>query len=411
MEIFYQIGLALALGLLIGIERGWSDRKNGIDITAGIRTFGLIGLSGALTALIAQELGPIILAAGIIALTILLVASHIVEARFDHDPGITTVTAGLVTFLLGVLPVYGYYSLAAAGAVLTSVLLSLKPILHGWIERLTPDDWYATLKLLLISVVLIPLLPDKQYGPWNALNPYELWWLVVMIGGISFLGYVAMKMIGSQKGLLLTGVLGGLASSTATTLSLAKLYRNGASLNGASAGILISSTMMFPRVLFVVWVLNSQLGEKLVLPVITMSLITLVGGLITWHRESRLENSEITLSNPFRLLPAIQFGLILAGVMLVTAAGRHWLGDHGLYIVSFIASLADVDAVVLSVARLSDAEINLAVAGNVAVLAMIGNTASKAALAVIVGGVNLAKKLLPWFCLAMLAGGLSIYGY
>ena len=152
MDIFFQIGLALAVGLLIGIERGWSDRTADVDRrTAGIRTFGLLGLSGGLSALIAQELGPLVMAASLIAMTILLVASHIVESRLDQDPGITTATAGLVAFLLGALPVYGYASLAAAGAVLTSILLSLKPLLHGWLKHLETEDWYAALKLLLTN--------------------------------------------------------------------------------------------------------------------------------------------------------------------------------------------------------------------------------------------------------------------
>lgn len=404
MDIFYQTGLALALGLLVGIERGWSDRGQGSGVTAGIRTFGLIGLCGALVAIIAQELGQLVMAAGLIAVTILLVASHVVESRFDNDPGITTVTAGLVTFLLGALPVYGYYSLAAAGAVLASVLLSLKPILHGWIERLSRDDWYATLKLLLISVVLIPLLPDQHYGPWQALNPYELWWMVVMIAAISFLGYVAMKVVGSHKGLLLTGLLGGLASSTATTLSLAKLYRSGASINSATSGILVASAMMFPRVLLVVWVLNSQLGEKLLLPVAAMCLTALLGGFIHWRKETKPESNEITLNNPFRVLPALQFGLILACVILITAAGRHWLGDQGLYLASFIASLADVDAVVLSVVKLAETEIGLELAANVAVLAMVGNTLSKNGLAMVAGDARLAGRLLPWILLVMGSG-------
>lgn len=409
MDIFFQIGLSLAVGLLIGIERGWSDKSADVDRrTAGVRTFGLLGLSGGLSALVAQELGPLVMAASLIAMTILLVASHIVESRLDQDPGITTATAGLVAFLLGALPVYGYASLAAAAAVLTSILLSLKPLLHGWLKRLEPEDWYATLKLLLISVVMIPLLPNKGYGPWQAINPYELWWMVVLIAGISFLGYVAMKLIGGHRGLVLTGILGGLASSTAATLSLARLCRSGASVNGAAAGILIASAMMFPRVVLVVAVFNAELAKLVTQPVILMTLISLCGGLWLWRCETQRPHSKLAISNPFRILPAIQFGALLLLIVLITEAGLQRLGDKGLYLATAISSLADVDAVVLSITRLTGSEIELAVASVAVVLAMSFNTITKGILAVVIGGYPLAARLVGWLALAIAAGMLVI---
>jgi len=411
MDIFFQIGLSLVVGLLIGIERGWSTQPRGDDQrTAGIRTFGLLGLSGGLSALIAQELGALVMAAALIAMTILLVASHIVESRLDQDPGITTITAGLVTFLLGALPIYGYASLAAAGAVLTSILLSLKPLLHGWLKQLEPEDWYATLKLLLISVVLIPILPDQGFGPWQAINPYELWWMVVLIAGISFLGYVAMKVVGRRRGLLLTGILGGLASSTATTLSLARLHRTGASLIGSAAGILFACAMMFPRVLVVITVLNSELAQEVTPAAACMTLVILTGGMVLWRQEVQRPPSELGISNPFRILPAIQFGGLLLLVVLITEAGRHWLGDHGLYLATTLASLADVDAIVLSITRLTGSELDMSVATTAILLAMVGNTVSKTILATIIGGPRLAAHLAIWV-IAAIAIGLGLNAY
>lgn len=186
---FLTLGIALAIGLLIGMERGWKSRglEEGQRI-AGIRTFGLIGLAGGTSALLARELGWPVVAAGLISTAGLMIVAYGLKRQEGEDMGITTNVAAVLAFLLGALAVEGDHSLAAAAAVVTALLLGFKPVLHHWLQRLQPEELYATLKLLLISVVLLPILPDRGFGPWEALNPYRIWLMVVMITGISFAG-------------------------------------------------------------------------------------------------------------------------------------------------------------------------------------------------------------------------------
>lgn len=407
MELFSALALSLTLGIIVGIERGWQERAEAEGgRPAGIRTFGLIGLAGGLAALLSRELGETVFGFALLALVGVLTVSHWVEQQIDRDVGVTTVIAGMVTFLLGALPLYDHSALAAAAAVITAILLSLKPLLHGWLRLLEADDWYAALKLLLISVVVIPLLPNRGYGPWGVLNPYELWWMVVLIAGISFLGYMAMKMVGTDRGLLLTGLLGGLASSTAATLSLARLTRAGAAPAGAAAAILIASTMMFPRLLLVVALLNPALAALVTLPLLAMALVAVLGSGWLWHKGRRSSASpSLTITNPFQLLPAIQFGLLLAAVMLATEASRLWLGEQGLLIAVTLAAIPDVDAIVLSLMRMSREGLEMGVVVPGVILAAAVNTLAKGVLATLIAGRALAWQLLPWLSLTIAAGG------
>jgi uncharacterized membrane protein (DUF4010 family) len=217
---FFHLGVALAIGLLIGVERGWAERdeEEGTRV-AGVRTFALIGLLGGAAALVAQPLGALLPALGLVALAGLFATAHVIHARTRPDQlGITVPVAGLLTFVLGALAAAGETAVAAAGAVVTALLLSSKPILHHWLGTLRRRELSAGLQLLLLSVVVLPLLPDQGYGPWQTLNPYRIWWMVVLIAAMSFVGYFAVKEVGARRGAVFTGLFAGLASSTALTL-------------------------------------------------------------------------------------------------------------------------------------------------------------------------------------------------
>jgi uncharacterized membrane protein (DUF4010 family) len=223
-----RLGVALSTGLLVGVERGWRERdtEEGGRV-AGVRTFGLIGLLGGVVGIIGTLFHQAIVPSAFAALSVVLVVAYAISAKRDTDVGITSLVAGLITFGLGVLSALGHLSIAAAVAVVTTIILGIKPALHGWLAKLTRIELKAALKLLLISVVLLPALPNAGYGPWNALNPYRIWWMVVLIASISFAGYVATRVFGDKRGAALTGVFGGLASSTALTLHFARLARQG----------------------------------------------------------------------------------------------------------------------------------------------------------------------------------------
>ncbi|HEB99401.1 MAG TPA: MgtC/SapB family protein [Thiotrichales bacterium] len=411
MEIILDLLLALALGLLIGAERGWKMRRadEGSRL-AGIRTFGLIGLLGALWALLAQQMGDLLLGISFAVLGGLLLISHLRAVQIDRDQGLTTVTAALITFALGAMVMRDLRTIAAVAAVLTTTILSLKPVLHAWLERIEPGEFYATLKLLLISVVLLPVLPDKGYGPWQALNPYQLWWFVVLITGISFTGYVAVRLFGPGRGILLTGFLGGLTSSTATTLHFARLAREGSPPALLAAGTLTASATMFPRMLVIVTIVNQPLLARLWWPMTLMFLVAVAGAGWLWLRnaESNHAPSGLVMGNPFQLLPALKFGALLAAVMLATRALNHWYGDAGVMAAAAISGLGDVDAITLSLSQLVPDELSgqMAVAG--IVLAAVSNTLVKGILGAVIGGRRMALALLPAMLLSAAAGAFTL---
>lgn len=395
MEILYSLGVALALGLLIGLERGWKDREQPEGgRVAGIRTFALFGLLGGTWGLLAQQFGPLLLAIAFAGLALVLAWAHALGHRRDADLGITGVIAGLLTFTFGALAVVGEPLLAASGAVITTLLLGMKPLLHGWLGKLERRELHATLKLLLISVVILPLLPDQGFGPWQALNPYRIWWMVVLIAAISFAGYFAMRIIGTRRGILATGLFAGLASSTAMTVHLARLarQRRGAG-NLLAAGILAGWATMFPRMLAITSLFNGALALALLWPVAIMTTISYGAAACCWQRSKQASNNEpAPLSNPLELKPALIFAFLLGTIMLLSRGLRDHFGDAGTYLLAAASGIADVDAITLSLADMTGADLDISVAAPALLIAALTNTLVKAGLAAAIGGYALGVR-------------------
>jgi uncharacterized membrane protein (DUF4010 family) len=379
IEIIIQLLSALAIGLLIGIERGWSGRQEeeGVRV-AGLRTFSLIGLLGGVCALVAEALGVWFLAVSFLAVAIMIVAGHILEARESGDLGTTTAFSMMLTFALAAWAAIGYYQIALGASVVAVALLGMKPVLHTWLRNIETDEIYAGIKLLIISVILLPLLPNRGFGPWEAINPYWIWLMVVLICGISFVGYFAIKYVGNRLGTLVTSITGGLASSTAVTLSLSHFARQYSVKKLFMGGVMIASSIMFIRVLVEVAVVNPALLELLWLPVTVMFFCVLGGGFWLWQTGSHKEvEPELKLDNPFKITMALKFGFLLAVIMFLAAAMLDWFGESGIYALSIISGLMDVDAITLSLSRLAIDELshNIAVMG--IVLASAVNTIIK----------------------------------
>ena len=394
METLLNLGLALALGLLVGVERGWQEREaaEGSRL-AGIRTFGLISLLGGLWELLGRGSGEIVLGIAFLAFVVLMSAAHVAEARASHDYGVTTLIAALITFALGALSVRGEHAVAATAAVLTTIILSLKPILHRWLRRIEQQELTAALKLLLISVVILPILPDRGYGPWQALNPHELWWLVILIAVISFAAYCAVKIAGPERGILLAGFLGGLVSSTAVSLHLARLAAQGIQRNIIAAGVLVASATMFVRVLVLTAVLNPGLAKSLSLPTLAMALWLFAAAALNTRKSEHASLDSFKLRNPVELGQALQFGLLLALIILATHAARAWLGEAGIYLLAIVSGIADVDAITISMSRLGLAEVSIRSAAIAVLAATMVNTLTKAALVAIIAGVKTAAPI------------------
>lgn len=391
------MGIALALGLLIGLERGWQRRQQAEGTrVAGIRTFALIGLLGGVWGLLAVELGPAVLAAAFVVLAVVLATAHALSQLDDHDVGVTGVIASLLTFALGAMATLGYGELAAAGAVVTTILLGLKPTLHRWVRRLEERELHAVLKLLLISVVILPLLPNQGYGPWEALNPYRIWWMVVLIAGISFVGYFATKLIGERRGIMATGLFGGLASSTAVTVNFSRLARGRAgSENLLAAGILVACATMFPRMLVISSIFSWTLASALLWPVVAMTIVNYSGAALFWHLSGRSssQGGGARLKNPFELRPALIFAALLAAIMVLSRALSETFGDAGVYLLAAASGIADIDAITLSLANMTGEDLAVTVTALAVLIAAFVNTSVKAGLSLGIGGLALGSRV------------------
>jgi uncharacterized membrane protein (DUF4010 family) len=389
-QTFYYLSVSLAIGLLIGVERGWKHREEveGGRI-AGLRTYGLIGLLGGGSALLAKHLGVLALGLAFIALAGVLAAAYVANLHHGReDVGITSLVAALLTFVLGALAGTGEVAIAAASAVVASLLLGAKPLLHRWVRVLEGEELQAGIKLLLISVVLLPILPDKGYGPWHTLNPYQIWWMVVLIATISFVGYFAIKIGGPRKGAIFTGLFGGLASSTAVTLHFSRVSRSDTAVAPLLAmGILLACGTMLPRMLLVASVFNPELFLPLLAPAVVMAVLTYTPALFYWWSTSRKQAQPISpLSNPLELKTALGFGLLLALVMLLGEALKKWFGDIGVLALAAASGIADVDAITLSLARMSENQLPVQIAMMGIVIAAAANNLVKGGMATFIGG-------------------------
>lgn len=409
-DLFLRLGVALFAGLLIGLERGWQRRDDAEGSRpAGLRTFGLIGLAGGLWALLGRELGALVLGLAAVVLGLVLAVTYWIEARERRQFSATTQAAAFVVFALGALAVEGHLAVAAGGAVVTALLLGLKPPLHGWIKRLTETELRGVLKLLLISVVVLPVLPNRGYGPWEALNPYTMWWMVVLIAGISFIGYVAVRVLGARYGLLLTGFAAGLMASTPLALAFARIGRREPGRAAVlAAGILAAASTMFPRALVVASVLHAPLASRLAAPLLAMMVAGYALAAWWWRESAGHEAGETPpIRNPFEMGPALRFGILLAVVMLLARALEHWVGDIGLYALATASGLTDVDAITLSLAGLAASGTALGVAATGIVIATIANTVFKAMLVIAVAGHGLAWRV-GGSALVMVAAGAGV---
>lgn len=406
-EILLDLASALAIGLLIGAERGWSARDTDDDqLAAGVRTFGLVGLLGGLAALLASHLGVLVWLGLLLALAILSTAAYVVGLRHSSDHGQTSEIALLLTFLLGSLALADSRLLAAGCAVVVALLLRLKEPMHTALKRLSASELSGTLKLLFISLVLLPTLPNRGFGPWQVFNPYVTWWMVVLIAGLGFAAYVAIRLVGTRHGLLLTALLGSIVSSTAMTMTLARLHTQHGLHALLAAGLLATSALMFPRVLLEVAVVNPQLVPGLLWPLAAAALVYALGALYWWQRASSGEQSadaEPPLKNPFEIGPALRFALLLALILLLVEIARRELGDVGVYLISLISGLTDVDAITLSLSRSALSELEPQVAVRGIALAVVSNSLIKGVLIAVLGGVRLTLMTLP-----VMAAGLGL---
>jgi uncharacterized membrane protein (DUF4010 family) len=411
-----DFSIALLIGALVGIEREKHKAVESAVAFAGLRTFILMAEAGAASAWLSLKLGtPWIFVATLLAVAAAMVTGHVLENRVSPDlPGLTTEVATLVVTLLGGMVMYGFPEIAVALAIVTSSVLTFKQPLHALVAKLGADDLSAGLKLLIASFIVLPLLPNHPIDPWQALNPYKLWLLVILISSLSLVGYVAVRALGSAKGTLLTGASGGLVSSTAVSLSFARESRmeTGAVAGHAlAAGILVSWVVMFVRVVIEVAVVHPRLVARVLVPFSTMAAVAGLIAAASYRRsvatgDAESRPADVPLTNPFSLMAATKFGLVFAAVKLVVKLAQTYLPGEGLYVVAALAGLTDVDAITLSMADFARQGGDPATAVGAIAVASVANTLVKCGLVVALGSRSLRMRLLPATA-AILAAGLG----
>ena len=410
-DLFLRFGAALLIGVLIGMQReyAYSSNKEG-GLFAGARTFALMSLFGAIAALLSDLfLTPWVFIGLIILLGVMIIVAYFISATERDEIGLTTEVAALITMLIGGICYLHSLEVAAALGVVTTVLLAVKWELRQFVKVITQEDVFATLQFAVITAIVLPVLPNRTFGPLplDVLNPYQIWKMVVFISGINFLGYILVKVIGPKKGIGISGLLGGLASSTATTLSFSQRSHTQDGLDKPFAVAIIAGwVIMFLRVIVEVAVVNNRLLPYIWPAMAAMGFSGLIYALYLYFSQTAIDEEELNLSNPFELGPAIKFGLLYALILLVTKAAEVYIGEKGLYLTSFLAGLADVDAITLSLADLTKTGQGVALStGKIAIiLAAISNTAAKGVLVFSLGSRSLRRYIWPAMIIMLTIG-------
>ena len=407
-QLFLRFGAAIAIGFLIGLQREFATGGKNREIVAGERTFSLMGLVGALAAMAADVLdAPIAFFGIILLLGIFSAVAYFIDAWRGHV-GLTTEAAMVVTILIGALCYWGYLALAVAIGIATTTLLSLKLETDRLVSNLTRQDIFAALQFAVISAIVLPVLPNESFfaAPFDVLNPFKIWLMVVFITGISFLGYVAIKVVGPEQGIGLTGFLGGLVSSTAVTLSFSERSSRQPKLSKPFAlAIMVAWTVMFSRVLIEVGVLNRALLSVVWVPLAAAGFVGLLYIVYLHFSQRAAEKGDVKVANPFDLASAIKFGLLYGVVLLISRAAHMYFGNTGILISSLISGIADVDAITLSMADLSrTGVVKIETASQAIVVPAMSNTIVKRGIALMGGSPELRKALWPGILLMSVIG-------
>jgi len=407
-----RFGLASIIGILVGLQREYSHQQAQQEMFAGARTLVLIALSGCVAALVADWMSaPWAFMVVFLSVAGLIAVSYFVTAS-KGDIGLTSEIAALLVFLIGALCYWGLLEIAAAMGVGIAVLLSLKVGVRRFVGRITKQDVLATLKFAVITAIILPLLPNRTIGPapLDVLNPQNIWLMVVFISAIGFVGYVLIKLIGSRRGVGVTGLLGGLVSSTAVTLSFTQQSRTHAGLAKPFAlAITVAWAMMFARVLVETAVLNTALLEALWIPMGgagAMGLLYCV--YLLFFSKEAISSEDVAFKAPFELGPALRFAIAYAVILVVSRGAQMLLGEVGVYASAALSGIADVDAITLSMARMAGAgTVEIATGSKAIVLAALVNTAVKGGIVIALGASSLRKSILPALLL-ILATGLGL---
>jgi len=398
--------VAMLVGFLVGLDRERAEARKEHALFAGVRTFPVIALAGAIPMLLEDRVGPALLVATFLAIAAVAVVSYVRTSAHGRI-GATTEMAALATFLLGALAGAGQLVVAGAAGVALAVLLVGKPRLEAFSNALTTEEIMAALELAVITVIVLPLLPDRGYGPWQALNPREIWIVVVLVSALSFVGFVAMRVLGPGRGMAITGAVGGLVSSTAITISMAERSHAGAARPAAAAAVL-ASTIMCVRMAALAGAVDPGILPRL-LPILTV--MAVAGGAAAWlmGRGAAGQTSPVdgTLTNPFSLKAALTFAALYTLVLLGVRVAEEHLGAGGLYLASALSAIVSVDAPTVALARLGAGPTGWAAPAAAIGVVAVTNTMVKFGIAVAYGAGSFRSRVATALGVMSVLGGLA----
>lgn len=401
-----RLGLALAIGLLVGLERGWRERDApDRSRTAGIRTFGISGLLGGILAALANALGSVsVLVGGFIAFAAIFAWYKAREATHDKDFSVTAVIAALAVFALGALCVAGDYRVACAGGAALAAVLASREVLHGLLRRLTWIELRSALILAVMTAVVLPLLPNRTMDPWGGFNPWEVWFLTVLMASISFAGYVAVRVLGTTRGLLVSSLVGAIVSSTAVTMALARDATSSSNPLPLAGAASLAAMVSLLRVCVVVLIIEPSVFVSAGIPAIAAALVFAACGAFLLARVGGDQRGGALTRNPFELGPLLLFALLFAVVATASAALAAQFGGRGLLASSALAGTFDVDVSVLSALRLVKHSVPVETVGQAVLAALAANAIGRLSLAVFAGPVKFWLPLAGATAVAAAAG-------
>tara|TARA_Y100000310_G_scaffold317846_1_gene371203 strand:+ start:21952 stop:23208 length:1257 start_codon:yes stop_codon:yes gene_type:complete len=409
VALLQNLAFALGLGALVGLEREYARfQKKGHDY-AGIRTYPLIALFGAICAFLGDTFHNAIFIAGFSVMGgIILMAYYKAGYVSREHIGATSEVAGLITFFIGALAFYGEITLAASIAIIMTAILYARSFLHNFAKGMRKAELEDTIKFAIIAFVILPFLPNKAYGPLELFNPFIIWLMVVFISGISFAGYILMKWMG-EKGIALAGIMGGLVSSTAVTTSFAHRSKKQKKIYQALVlGVILANAIMFFRILIEVFVINRELFYIMLPPMLTLGAVCSFFSIFIWQKAKQVKG-KIKLGSPFTLKPALKFGVLFAFVLALVKVADVYLSSKGVYLVSLISGFADVDAITVSLSQLAKKDLALEIARNGILLAALTNVAVKGGIAYIFGGKKFGWTVLSMFLVLILLGSMFFF--
>jgi uncharacterized membrane protein (DUF4010 family) len=385
-----RLGLALAIGLLVGLERGWQERDApDRSRTAGIRTFGISGLLGGVMAALAAVLGAAsVLVGGFIGFAAIFALYKAREAARDDDFSVTSVIAGLGVFALGALAAVGDYRAAAAGGAALAAILASRQVLHGLLRRLTWPELRSALTLAVMTAVVLPLLPNRTIDPWGGFNPWEIWFLTVLMASISFAGYVAVRALGNARGLLVSSLAGAIVSSSAVTLALARNAVSAANARPLAGAASLAAMVSLLRVCAVVLIIEPRVLGNMALPALAAALAFAISGAVLLAGGDGNDERGAIARNPFELGPLLLFALAFAVVSTASVALAAHFGGRGLLATSALAGSFDVDVSVLSALRLVQHSVPVEIVSEAVLGALAANAAGRLLLAIVSGPVR-----------------------